>query len=74
VDRALSSTGRSFAGKSIVIVGDSVHDVACGRGLGVRAVGVATGITSLERLGAENPDALLEDFSDTEGALEAILG
>ena len=30
-----------------MIVGDSVHDVACGRSLGVRAVAVATGITSL---------------------------
>jgi phosphoglycolate phosphatase-like HAD superfamily hydrolase len=74
VDRALARTGRRFTGKSVVIVGDSVHDVACGRALGVRAVGVATGITSLERLAAENPDALLADFSDTERALEAILG
>ncbi len=74
VDRALAHTGRRFAGKSIVIVGDSVHDVACGRTLGVRAVGVATGITSLERLGAEKPDAMLADFADTERALEAILG
>jgi phosphoglycolate phosphatase-like HAD superfamily hydrolase len=57
-----------------VIVGDSIHDVACGRAMGVRAVGVATGFTSLERLGAEKPDALLADFSDTERAMEAILG
>lgn len=74
VDRALAHTGRGFAGKSIVIVGDSVHDVACGRALGVRSVGVATGITSLERLGVEKPDALLADFADTERALGAILG
>ena len=74
VERALAHTGHRFAGKSIVIVGDSVHDVACGRTLGVRAVGVATGITSLERLGAEKPDAMLADFANTERALEAILG
>jgi phosphoglycolate phosphatase-like HAD superfamily hydrolase len=74
VDRARRHTGRSFAGKSIVIVGDSVHDVACGRSLGVRAVAVATGITSPERLEAERPDALMTDFGDTERALEAILG
>ncbi|MET0619217.1 MAG: HAD hydrolase-like protein, partial [Thermoanaerobaculia bacterium] len=71
---ALAHTGRRFEGKSIVIVGDSVHDVACGRTLGVRAVAVATGITSLERLGAESPDAMLADFADTEQALGAILG
>jgi phosphoglycolate phosphatase-like HAD superfamily hydrolase len=74
VERARQHTGRSFAGKSIVIVGDSVHDVACGRSLGVRAVAVATGITSPERLSAERPDALMTDFGDTERALEAILG
>ena len=74
VERALAHTGRRFTGKSIVIVGDSVHDVACGRALGVRSVAVATGITSVERLGAESPDALLPDFADTRRALEAILG
>lgn len=74
VERAFAHTGRRFEGKSIVIVGDSVHDVACGRTLGVRAVAVATGITSLERLGAESPDAMLADFSDTDRALGAILG
>ncbi len=74
VERAFAHSGRRFSGKSVVIVGDSVHDVACGRSLGVRAVAVATGITSLERLGAEEPDALFESFAETERALEAILG
>lgn len=74
VARALAHTGRRFEGKSVVIVGDSVHDVACGRSIGVRSVGVATGVTSTERLAAENPDAVLESFADTERALAAILG
>ena len=74
VDRAREHTGRLFEGKSVVIVGDSIHDVACGRALGVRSVAVATGITSPERLAAENPDALRMDFSDTRSAIEAILG
>ena len=74
VDRARERTGRAFAGKSVVIVGDSIHDVACGRSLGVRAVAVATGITSPERLAAERPDVLMTDFADTERAVEAILG
>ena len=73
VERALAHTGRQFSGKSVVIVGDSVHDVACGRSLGVRAVAVATGITSVERLSAEKPDAVFTDFSDTEQAVKAIL-
>jgi len=74
VERALAHTGRRFSGKTIVVVGDSVHDVACGRALGVKSVAVATGITSLERLAAEKPDALFSDFADTARALHAILG
>ena len=74
LERAYAFSGRRFSGKSIVIVGDSVHDVACGRSLGVRAVAVATGPTRFERLAGEAPDALLESFADVEAAAKAILG
>jgi len=74
VMRARERSGWSFSGKSIVIVGDSVHDVACGRALGVRSVAVATGPTPGQRLLAERPDAALESFRDVDAALEAILG
>jgi phosphoglycolate phosphatase len=74
VERALAHTGRRFEGKNVVVVGDSVHDVRCGQAIGVRAVGVATGITSTERLAAEEADAVLDNFEDTERALAAILG
>ena len=73
VERAYVHSGRRFEGKSVVIVGDSVHDVACGRSLGVRAVAVATGVTSPERLAAERPDALFDSFADTDRAFEAIV-
>lgn len=73
LERARARTGRSFQGKEIVIVGDSIHDVACGRSLGVRSVAVATGPTPAARLAEENPDALFADFSDEEASLEAIL-
>jgi phosphoglycolate phosphatase-like HAD superfamily hydrolase len=65
--------GLRFEGPDVVIVGDSIHDVLCGRDLGVRAVAVATGRTSRERLSEAGPDALLADFSDTDTALAAIL-
>ena len=44
--RAREATGIAFEGREAVIVGDSVHDVLCGRGVGVRAVAVATGKTA----------------------------
>jgi len=74
VRRAREACGRFFSGKAVVIVGDSVHDVACGRSLGVKAVAVATGPTASERLAAEAPDELLPDFSDLARSLRAILG
>ncbi len=73
VARARLRTGREFPRGSVVIVGDSVHDVACGRPLGARAIAVATGPTSAERLAAERPDTLFADFADVEAALQAIL-
>jgi phosphoglycolate phosphatase len=74
VTRALDHTGTAFSGEEIVIIGDSIHDVLCGRSLGVRAVAVATGRTPRERLAAERPHALLDDLSDTIHALDQILG
>lgn len=73
VARARERTGREFSGSSVVIVGDSVHDVACGRSIGARSIAVATGPTPVEKLAAEKPDALFGDFSDVGAAAEAIL-
>ena len=73
VERARIFCGRSFSGKQVVIVGDSVHDVACGRSIGVRSVAVATGPTPAAKLEAERPDVLLASFSDVDAGLEAIL-
>jgi phosphoglycolate phosphatase-like HAD superfamily hydrolase len=74
VARALAATGAAFAGGEIVIVGDSIHDVLCGRHLGVRAVAVATGKTTEEALRAVEPHALLASFADRPQAIRAILG
>lgn len=73
VTRAEERTGIRFSGKSIVVIGDSVHDVGCGRSLGVRTIAVATGPTRAERLEAEKPDALFQNFADVDRAVEAIL-
>lgn len=74
VERARERTGIEYSGKQIVIVGDSVHDVACGRTLGVKSVAVATGPTPAESLRAESPDVLLANLADVEASIEAILG
>jgi phosphoglycolate phosphatase len=72
--RARERTGRDFPPGSVVVIGDSVHDVGCGRSLGARTIAVATGPTPPEKLAAESPHALFSDFADVDAATEAILG
>jgi phosphoglycolate phosphatase-like HAD superfamily hydrolase len=74
IARARDWTGRDFRGKRVVVVGDSVHDVACGRSMGVKSVAVASGLTPSERLAREKPDHLFPDFTDVPAVEEAILG
>src|SRR5262245_63713992 len=74
VARAREATGIAYVGDEVVVVGDSIHDVLCGRSLGVRAVAVATGRTDRASLEAHAPAAVLDDLSDLDGALAAILG
>jgi len=73
LERARSAFGDGFSGRQLVVVGDSEHDVLCGRFVGARSVAVGTGWTPLATLRSLAPDALLEDFSDTPRALAAIL-
>jgi phosphoglycolate phosphatase-like HAD superfamily hydrolase len=72
--RAEELTGIAFSGKDIVIIGDTPSDVTCGRSLGVKAIGVATGTFSLAELEAHGPDRCFADLSDTPEVVRAILG
>ena len=73
VRRAEELTGRRFAGKEIVIIGDTPADIECGAGLGVKTIAVATGRHTADELAAHAPDYLFPDFSDWRTAYEAIL-
>jgi phosphoglycolate phosphatase-like HAD superfamily hydrolase len=55
-----------------VLVGDTPLDVLAAREAGARAVAVATGFAEIDALRASEPDALLQDLSDTEAAIRAI--
>ena len=60
-------------GDGIVIIGDTPADIHCGKSLGVRAIGVATGRYSVEELQSHNAAAVFADFSDTAAVVNAIL-
>lgn len=73
VRRAHAYNGRTYAGKDVVIIGDSENDVRCGRGIGAFSVAVCTGFTTRDALAAEAPDVLLNDLCDETLFVEHVL-
>ena len=74
IRRAEDRFGHRFRGKSVVIIGDTPRDIACGEHLGVRTIAVATGSYPAEELESCGPDHLFETLEDTEAVLGAIFG
>src|SRR5439155_20875961 len=70
--RLHDTRGDRVTGEDIVIIGDTPSDIECGRSLGVRAIGVATGHYSVSQLLACGAFAAFADLSNTAGVLEAI--
>jgi phosphoglycolate phosphatase len=66
--------GRPLAGEQMVVIGDTPHDIACGKAIGARTVAVATGrvytLADLERAEPWRAFAALPD----PGCLCAMLG
>jgi phosphoglycolate phosphatase len=61
-----------FAGRATVILGDTPHDVAAAVTAGARAIGVATGEFSVQRLAGSGADVVLTDLADTDAVVAAI--
>ncbi len=74
VARAEALDGRRYAGKDVVVIGDTPADVECGASLGVTAIAVATGRHTVDELAAYAPDHVFADFSDWRAAYDAIVG
>ncbi|MFN0098569.1 MAG: HAD family hydrolase [Gemmatimonadaceae bacterium] len=70
--RAIAHLGHHVPGERLVIIGDTPADVHCGRGIGARAIGVATGGYSVADLEAHEPFATFNDLTDTSRVLEVI--
>jgi phosphoglycolate phosphatase-like HAD superfamily hydrolase len=70
--RASTLLGHEVRGEELVIIGDTPSDIACGRALGVRAIGVATGRYSVDELASHAPFAVFPNLTDTEAVMAAI--
>ena len=67
IARAAHERGRrllngNLNGDEIVVVGDTPHDVRCGRAIGAKVLAVATGGATLEELKRQEPDWVVDDM------------
>lgn len=70
--RAREKFGHDFDGAAIDVIGDTAHDIACGRVFGARTIAVATGSSSREQLARHNPDFLFDDLSNVDGVIATL--
>jgi phosphoglycolate phosphatase-like HAD superfamily hydrolase len=71
--RLRDTHGVDVPGPDVVIIGDTPADLTCGRDLGARAIGVATGRYSVEELRRHAPAAVFPDLSDTDVVVTEIV-
>ena len=71
--RAREQLGLAVSGAAMVVIGDTPADLECGRAIGARAIGVATGRYTETQLALHEPHAVFRDLTDTPAVLEAIL-
>jgi phosphoglycolate phosphatase len=71
--RAERVLGSPVSGRDVIVIGDTPADMGCGRGIGARAIGVATGRYSIEALRACDAAAVFADLSDTSAVMRAIM-
>jgi phosphoglycolate phosphatase-like HAD superfamily hydrolase len=71
--RAKEKLGIDFPPERVFVIGDTPHDIACGKAIGAKTIAVATGNFSVEELAALSPTHVFKDFSDTQALLKVIL-
>jgi phosphoglycolate phosphatase-like HAD superfamily hydrolase len=74
VQRAQHHTGHTFREGDVAIIGDTEHDIHCGQGIGAFSVAVCTGRFTRHELAPHEPDVLLDDLSDADAFISAVLG
>lgn len=74
VRRALERHGVNFAADDVWVIGDTPHDIACGKSIGAKTLAVATGSSTIAQLRAHAPTAVIENLADTDAVLRQLLG
>jgi phosphoglycolate phosphatase-like HAD superfamily hydrolase len=74
VRRAREKHATEFAPENIFVIGDTPHDIECGKAIGAKTIGVATGSFSVADLQQHQPTAVFPDFSDAAAFVRLIEG
>ena len=72
IKRASANHAVEFAPENIFVIGDTPHDIECGKAIGAKTIGVATGNFSVATLQQHQPTAVFADFSDPAEFLRVI--
>jgi phosphoglycolate phosphatase-like HAD superfamily hydrolase len=64
--------GSASSQGEVLVIGDTLNDIACGRSIGARCVAVATGHSSAEELKSGRPDVLVKTLEDVRPILELL--
>jgi len=72
LSRSLEETGISFPGPQVDVIGDTGHDIACGKAFGARTIAVVTGSWSREQLAHHQPDFLFDDLSNVNEVIQTL--
>lgn len=67
--RANAHARHEFLPDRVWVIGDTPHDIACGKIIGARTLGIATGSHSIDALQAHAPTRALPDLTDTATVL-----
>jgi phosphoglycolate phosphatase-like HAD superfamily hydrolase len=70
--RAATHHSVEFAADRVWILGDTPHDIECGKAIGARTLAVATGGFTVDELRAHKPTAVVANLADTD-AIVALL-
>jgi len=70
--RAQEETGKKFLPEQVDVIGDTGHDIACGKAFGARTIAVATGSWPRERLAQDTPSFLFDDLSNVDDVIASL--
>ena len=71
---AQSHLQHRFCPQSVVVIGDTVHDITCGKAIGAKTLAVLTGGAQREELAAAQPDWICTDLRQGFSILQHLLG